>query len=118
MTPRLEQIDGGNWKDFLQAPVAVLMLGKSDCAACQGWTEELEQFLAGDTEWTDVRFGKMILDKGGLFEFKKASPWLAELDTLPFNQIYVGGKQWKSFAGGGVERLVSRLRSLRAGDTP
>ena len=116
MSTRLEQIDGGNWKDFLQAPVAVLMLGKSDCAACQGWTEELEQFLAGDAEWTDVRFGKMILDKGGLFEFKKASPWLAELDTLPFTLIYRGGERWKSFAGGGVERLVSRLQSLRDAD--
>ena len=112
MTTRLEQIDGGNWKEFLQAPVAVLMLGKSDCGACQGWTAELEQFLAGDTEWKNVRFGKMILDKGGLFEFKRASPWLAGLDTLPFNQIYVDGKEWKSFAGSGVERLVSRLRQL------
>ena len=112
MTKRLEQIDGGNWRDFLQAPVAVLMLGKSDCAACKAWTEELEQFLEADTEWKDVRFGKMILDKGGLFEFKRATPWLAGLDTLPFNQIYVGGREWKSFAGSGVERLVSRLRSL------
>ena len=112
MSARLEQIDGGNWKDFLQAPVAVLMLGKSDCEACRGWTEELEQFLAGDTEWKHVRFGKMVLDKGGLFEFKRATPWLATLDTLPFNQIYVGGREWKNFAGGGVERLVSRLRGL------
>jgi len=113
MTKRLEQIDGGNWRDFLQAPVAVLMLGKSDCAACQAWTEELEQFLVNDTEWSDVRFGKMLLDKGGLFEFKKVSPWLAELDTLPFNQIYRGGERWKAFAGSGAERLVSRLRGLR-----
>jgi hypothetical protein len=82
MSTRLEQIDGGNWKDFLQAPVAVLMLGKSDCQACQGWTEELQQFLADDTEWKHVRFGKMLLDKGGLFEFKRATPWLAGLDTL------------------------------------
>jgi len=112
MSGRLEQIDGGNWRDFLQAPVAVLMLGKSDCANCQAWTEELEQFLAGDAEWSGVRFGKMILDKGGLFEFKKASPWLAQVDQLPFNQIYVDGAQWKAFAGSGVDRLVSRLRSL------
>jgi hypothetical protein len=32
---------------------------------------------------------------------------------VPFNQIYRGGERWKSFAGSGVERLVSRLRSLR-----
>ena len=114
---RLEHIDGRNWEDLLRAPVAVLMLGKSDCHACQGWTEELNQFLAEDTEWKHVRFGKMLLDKGGLFEFKRATPWLASLDTLPFNQIYVGGKEWKSFAGSGVERLVSRLRSLPQSDS-
>ena len=109
---RLESVDGASWEAFLASPWSVLMLGKSDCGACQGWTAELEQFLAGDTEWKKVRFGKMILDKGGLFEFKRASPWLAGLDTLPFNQIYVDGKEWKSFAGSGVERLVSRLQSL------
>jgi hypothetical protein len=118
MSDRLEQIDGGNWRDFLQAPVAVLLLGKSDCEACKGWTAELEQFLAGDREWRDVRFGKMLLDKGGLFEFKRASPWLAHVDQLPFNQIYVRGAEWKSFAGGGVDRLVSRLRGLREGGQP
>lgn len=113
MSGRLEQIDGGNWREFLQAPVAVLMLGKSDCEACAAWSAELEQFLASDTEWTDVRFGKMLLDKGGLYEFKKANPWLAEVDQLPFNLIYVGGERRKSFAGAGVERLLTRLRALR-----
>ena len=112
MSTRLEQIDGGNWKDFLQAPVAVLMLGKSDCAACAAWTEELTAFLAGDTEFPTVRFGKMLLDKGGLVSFKRAHPWIAELDVLPFNQMFVAGERSKSFAGGGVDRLVNRLRQL------
>ena len=31
---------------------------------------------------------------------------------LPFNQIYVAGERSKSFAGAGIERLVSRLRNL------
>jgi len=101
MKGRLEQIDGGNWREFLQAPVAVLMLGKSDCDACAAWSTELERFLDADTEWTNVRFGKMLLDKGGLYEFKKASPWLADVDQLPFNQIYVGGERRKAFAGAG-----------------
>ena len=114
MTTRLEQIDGGNWKDFLQAPVAVLMLGKSDCAACQGWTQELEQFLAGDTEWTDVRFGKMILDKGGLGSFKRANPWLADVDVLPYTLIYQAGKKVAEFPGGGIDRLQARLQRLKA----
>jgi hypothetical protein len=109
---RLEQINGQSWREFVDAPVAVLTLGKTDCPACQAWGEELAVFLATDTEWPRVRFGKMVLDEGGLVDFKRASPWLAEVDTLPFTQIYVGGTRWKSFAGGGVERLVGRLRNL------
>ena len=109
---RLEQIDGRNWEDFLRAPVAVLVLGKSDCPACAAWTDELTGFLETDREWTHVRFGKMLLDKGGLIGFKRAHPWIAELDVLPFNQIFVAGERGKSFAGGGIERLVNRLRQI------
>jgi len=108
----LEQIDGRNWEEFLQAPVAVLMLGKSDCPACGAWTDELSAFLAADGEFPHVRFGKILLDKGGLVGFKRAHPWIAELDVLPFNQIFVAGERSKSFAGGGIERLLGRLRQL------
>lgn len=109
---RLEHIDGRTWEDFLAAPVAVLMLGKSDCEACAGWTEELTRFLESDTEFPHVRFGKMLLDKGGLISFKRAHPWIAEVDVLPFNQIFVADERGKSFAGSGVERLVNRLRQV------
>jgi hypothetical protein len=109
---KLEKIDATNWRDFVGAPRAVLMLGKSDCAACGQWTEELETFLASDEEWKDVRFGKILLDQRGLVDFKRANPWIAEVSDLPFNQIYVNGERSKSFAGGGVERLVNRLRNL------
>ena len=115
---RLEAVDGGNWRDFIASPVAVLMIGKSDCGACATWTEELEQFLATDGEWSHVRFGKMLVDKGGLIEFKRASPWLAEVDELPFNQLYVAGERAKAWPGGGIERLVDRLRSVSPGATP
>ena len=108
---RLESVDNQNWRAFVAAPRSVLMLGKSDCEACAAWTQELENFLETDEEWKDVRFGKILLDKPGLIDFKRANPWIAELDVLPFNQIYKGGERGKSFAGGGVERLVNRLRN-------
>jgi len=114
----LEQIDGRNWEEFLQAPVAVLMLGKSDCPACGAWTDELSAFLAAAGEFPHVRFGKILLDKGGLVGFKRAHPWIAELDVLPFNQIFVAGERGKSFAGSGVERLVNRLRQLAPSVAP
>ena len=109
---RLETIDGGNWQAFIESPRAVLMLGKSDCANCARWTEELTTFLEADSEFSEVRFGKMLLDQRGLIEFKKANPWLAEVDVLPYNVIYGAGERLKSFAGGGLDRLLNRLRRL------
>lgn len=109
MSARLEKLDGESWESFLASPVAVLMLGKSDCAACAQWTEELEAFLATDERWRDVRFGKILLDTPGLVSFKRAHPWIAELDVLPVTVIFANGKEAKRFAGSGVERLVTRL---------
>ena len=110
---RLEKIDGSNWRGFVAAPVAVLVLGKTTCPACQAYGEELNAFLADDSRWPGVRFGKMMLDEGGLGEFKRASPWLAdEVDTLPFTQIFVAGNRWKDMPGGDVTRLTRRLETL------
>jgi hypothetical protein len=111
---RLEAIDGANWETFLGAPWAVLMLGKTDCEHCIEYTEELHGYLADTGTPADVRFGKMLLDRGGLATFKRANPWLAEVDVLPYTLIYRGGEKVAEFAGGGVGRLQARLDRLRA----
>jgi len=111
---RLEQLDGESWQEFVSAPAAVLVLGKSGCEACSAWSAELEAFLETDERWRDVRFGKLLLDTRGLVAFKRANPWVAELDVLPFNVIYVGGVPTKRFAGSGRERLVKRLEGALA----
>ena len=114
---RLEAIDDATWAAFLQAPWAVLMLGKSDCEHCAAYTEELHAFLGADATYLDVRFGKMLLDMGGLASFKRANPWLAEVDILPYTLIYRGGEKVAEFAGGGIARLQSRLERLRGEST-
>jgi len=106
---RLETIDGSNWREFLAAPRAVLILAKTTCQHCADWTTELGAFLEADTRLGDVRFGKMYLDRPGLIDFKRQSPWLAEVDDLPFNLLYEHGERRKSWPGGGVERLLDRL---------
>jgi hypothetical protein len=107
---RLEGLDASSWEAFVASPAAVLVLGKSDCAACAQWTAELEAWLADSSRWPAVRFGKLFLDTPGLIGFKRANPWVAELDVLPSTQIYVAGERTKSFAGGGAARLETRLR--------
>jgi hypothetical protein len=111
---RLEALDGSTWESFVGSPWAVLMLGKSDCEHCAEFTEELHGFLAQDTAYRDVRFGKILLDRGGLAGFKRANPWLADVDVLPYTLIYRGGEKVAEFAGGGIGRLQSRLERLRA----
>ncbi|MCB9558423.1 MAG: hypothetical protein H6707_20070 [Deltaproteobacteria bacterium] len=110
---RLRTLDGESWAAHLAAPLAVLVLGKSDCAACSSWTEELAAFLESDAAFGEVAFGKLLLDQRGLTSFKRENPWLAEVDALPFNVIYKAGQRVKSYAGGGIERLTGRLESLR-----
>ena len=63
-----------------------------------------------------MRFGKIFLDKPGLVSFKRANPWLAEVDVLPFNIIYKNGNKEKTFAGKGVERLTNRLERITSGE--
>ncbi len=111
---RLEPIDGGNWRDFVAAPAAVLLIGKSTCPVCQEYARELGDALGAADAWSGVRFGKVELDRGGLVDFKRANPWLVDLDTLPFTRIYRNGELWKEFAGGGVDRLRTRLDQLDA----
>ncbi len=108
---RLESIDATNWEEFTRSPKAVLMLGKTDCAACRDWTEELTAYLEEGVH-PDVRFGKLLLDQRGLADFKKANPWLKEVQALPFNVLYKDGEPRKKFAGAGVERLTNRLARL------
>lgn len=108
----LETITGENWRDFVAAPLAVLIIGKTDCEKCSEWSDELSPFLAGTTEFADVRFGKLMLDTRGLIEFKKENTWIADLHVLPYNVIYQNGDRVKEYAGGGLQRLESRLRRL------
>lgn len=110
---RIESVDRSSWQEFTAAPLAVLMLAKTTCGHCAQWTEDLARFLEGDRDFTDVRFGKLYLDQPGLVEFKRQNPWLAEVDDLPTNVLYRDGERVKTWVGGGVERLRSRLDSLR-----
>lgn len=101
----MEMLGPKDWEDFLSAPIAVLMLGKTDCAACEEWTSELQSHEIPE----GVRIGKILLDKPGYGRFKIAHDWVANVDVLPFNAIYVNGEMKKQWAGGGMERLQTRL---------
>lgn len=106
---RIEILDATTWEDFLAADSAVLILAKTTCENCARWADELEEELADPSVFPTVRFGKLYLDRPGLISFKKAHPWLGEVDDLPYNAIYVRGEPVKRYVGGGFERLKNRL---------
>ena len=108
----LEMLDRKSWEEFLNAPIAVLMLGKNDCQACADWTEELNTWFGSETVPENVRFGKIILDTPGMGRFKIAQPWVSEVDVLPFNAIFIDGERVKEWAGGKLSRLQNRLERL------
>lgn len=109
---RIEVLDANNWEDFLAAEAAVLILAKTTCNNCKEWSTELEAAFAQEDTFPGVRFGKLFLDQRGLIAFKKANPWIAEVDVLPFNVIYSKGERVKTFAGGGMDRLRNRLERV------
>lgn len=109
----LETITGDNWREFTGSPTAVLILGKTDCAKCSEWAEELTGALSGSDEFDDVRFGKLMLDTRGLIDFKKENKWIADVNSLPYNVIYSNGERLREYAGGGMARLENRLRRLK-----
>ena len=101
----MELLGPKDWKEFLQSPIAVLIIGKNGCQACEIWTGQLETFQIP----SGVRIGKILLDTPGLGRFKIDQPWVAQIDVLPFNAIYVNGEIKKQWAGGGIDRLQNRL---------
>jgi hypothetical protein len=109
---RIESVDKDNWKEFVAADAAVLILAKTTCENCARWTAELESALTHEDLFPNVRFGKLYVDQPGLVAFKKANTWLADVDELPYNVIYRGGERAKGFAGSGIERLRNRLSRL------
>ena len=79
-----------------------------DFDSCDAWFSELETYEIPP----EIRLGKLQLDSPGLGRFKIENNWVANIDILPFNAIYVDGEVTKQWAGGGIERLQTRLNQI------
>jgi len=113
MSVELQMLDAETWRDFMSQDKVFLMLGKSDCAACNTWTDELKGQLGEEAAATGFKFGKLLLDQKGLTDFKREhGAWLKDVHDLPWNLLYVGGEQKKAWAGGGFDRLTTRIGNL------
>lgn len=105
----LEQLNPATWEAFIEAPAALLVLGKKDCQPCKEWTKALTS--QSDDVWNGrrVRAGTLLLDAPGFSQFKMTHPWVALVDVLPFNALYINGERVAEWAGGSIERLLKEL---------
>ena len=65
------------------------MLGKTTCAACNEWASELDGW---ESTHPQLKIAKILLDQPGLGRFKIAHPWVAEVDMLPWNVLFIDGE--------------------------
>ena len=106
----IERLTPHTWKNFLDAPAALLVLGKEDCEPCMTWIQTLT--IDQDQRFTalEVRIGYIALDASGFAQFKIAHPWVSLVDMLPFNALFINGERAAEWAGGSIERLIKELK--------
>jgi hypothetical protein len=84
-----------------------LVLAKDDCDNCAAYEAEIrrlhEQGLLGD-----LVVGKIVLTQPGCRRFKRANPWLSEIDLLPYTVLYASGKKIDEFAASRGIYLLER----------
>ena len=111
---RLETVTDDNWQDFVNSEQSVLLVTTKDCPHCKKWSEQLSEYIENTLEWSEVRFGKVVLDSDHVEDFKNSNEWLEMIDGVPFTVFYLGGEPKISFHGSGIKRLVNRLNRLRS----
>ena len=105
----LKRLSPATWEAFLEAPAALLVLGKEDCQPCKEWTETLTSQPNDVLNGRRVRVGTLLLDAPGFGQFKMTHPWVALVDVLPFNALYINGERVAEWAGASIERLLKEL---------
>ena len=102
----IELLNPETWETYLYSGNTVLILSSSNCVACEEWKLELSQWASPE----DIRIAEIKLDQPRFGRFKSTHPWVADIDILPFNAIFIDGEVVKRWAGGGISRLENRLQ--------
>jgi hypothetical protein len=84
-----------------------LVLAKDHCENCAAYEAEIrglqERRLLGD-----LVVGKIVLTQPGCRRFKRANPWLSEVDFLPYTVLYASGEKVDEFAASRGTYLLDR----------
>jgi len=98
---------------LLRAERAVLILSRSDCAACRVYERDVRVYLRLGVLHS-VAIGRLVIDAPGGDRFKHANPWVTSLHVLPFTVLYRRGQEVELFAAAHASFLVRRIQSVFA----
>ena len=100
-----------NYPDLMKAEKSILVFGRTDCAACATYNEEIEH-LVRKPHYKSVVFGKVTLDKPGSLNIKKENPWLETVEGLPYTVLYKLGHKVDGFAASNASYLEERIEDF------
>jgi hypothetical protein len=89
------------------APHGALVLAKDDCDNCAAYEEQIRR-LQDQQLLGDLVVGKLMLTQPGSRAFKKANPWLSDVDFLPYTLLYSSGEKVDEFAASSGTYLLER----------
>jgi hypothetical protein len=84
-----------------------LVLAKDDCDNCAAYETQIRRLLE-EGQLGDLVVGKMVLTQPGARGFKRANPWLSEVDFLPYTLLYAKGEKVDEFAASKGTYLLER----------
>lgn len=91
----------------VEAPHGVLVLAKDDCDSCAAYEQEIRG-MEEEGRLGDLVVGKLVLTQPGSRQFKRANPWLREVDFLPYTLLYADGERVDEFAASRGSYLLER----------
>ena len=84
-----------------------LVLAKDDCDNCAAYESQIRRLLE-EGQLGDLVVGKIVLTQPGARGFKRANPWLIEVDFLPYTLLYASGEKVDEFAASKGTYLLER----------
>ena len=89
----------------------VLVLAKDDCDNCASYEAQIRR-LQQQGQLGDLVVGKIVLTQPGCRGFKRANPWLSEVDFLPYTLLYASGERVDEFAASNGTYLLERATDV------
>jgi hypothetical protein len=88
-----------------------LVLAKDDCDNCAAYEAQIRR-LQEEGQLGDLIVGKLVLTQPGCRGFKRANPWLSELEFLPYTLLYASGEKVDAFAASNGTYLLERAADV------